>query len=160
MIERTLVLIKPDGVQRGLIGRIIQRFEDAGLKIVGMKMVWIDKEHSKKHYAEHVNKDFYKSLEEFITSGPIVAMVIEGIYAVEVVRKLVGPTEPRSAPPGTIRGDFAHMSYDFSNSKNIAVKNIIHASASSEEAKREIDLWFKPEEIHSYKIVHEIHSMG
>ncbi len=160
MIQRTLVLIKPDGVQRGLMGRIIQRFEDAGLKIVGMKMVWINEDFAKKHYEEHIEKDFYKSLEEFITFGPVLAMVLEGVYAVEVVRKLVGPTEPRAAAPGTIRGDFAHMSYDFSDSKGIGLKNIIHASSSEEDAKREIELWFSEDEIHSYKIVHEIHSMG
>lgn len=160
MIQRTLVLIKPDGVQRALIGRIIQRFEDVGLKIIGMKMVWVDSDFAKKHYSEHVQKDFYKSLEEFITLGPVVAMVIEGVYAIEVVRKLVGPTEPRSAPPGTIRGDFAHMSYDFSDSKGIGLKNIIHASSSEEDAKREISLWFSDDELHSYKVVHEIHSMG
>ncbi len=157
MIERSLVLIKPDGVERGLIGKIISRFEDAGLKIAGMKMVWVDKEFSKKHYKAHINKPFYSGLEEFITSGPVVAMVIEGISAVETVRKIVGSTEPKSAQPGTIRGDFAHHSYSYTDKKGIAIKNLIHASGTKEEAKSEISLWFKEEEIHDYKTVHEKH---
>jgi nucleoside-diphosphate kinase len=157
MIQRTLVLIKPDGVQRSLSGRIIQRFEDAGFKIIGMKMVWVDKDFSKKHYADHVDKPFYKGLEEFITAGPVIAMVLEGVDAIENVRKIVGGTEPKSAPPGTIRGDFAHVSYGYADSKGIGIKNLIHASGNEQDAKREVELWFKPEELHSYKTVHEIH---
>lgn len=155
LIERTLVLVKPDAVQRSLIGEIVSRFEKAGLKIVGMKMVWIDPEFSKKHYAAHVNKPFYKSLEAFITAGPVIAMVIEGISGVEVVRKIVGNTEPKTAPAGTIRGDYAHHSYHFTDMKGIAIRNIIHASGTVEEAKKEIKLWFKDNEIHSYKTVHD-----
>ncbi len=158
MIQRTLVLIKPDGVKRGLIGRIISRFEDAGLKIVGMKMVWIDKDFAKKHYSAHVGKDFYSSLENFITSGPVVAMVLEGVEAVEVVRKIVGSTEPKKAMPGTIRGDFAHHSATYANQKGKSVANLIHASGNLEEAKQEISLWFRDEELHSYKTVHEEHT--
>ncbi len=92
MIERTLVLVKPDGVQRAVSGRIIQRFEDAGLKMVGMKMVWVDEEFSKKHYAEHVEKSFYAGLEAMITMGPVIAMVLEGVEAIALVRKMVGAT--------------------------------------------------------------------
>lgn len=158
MIQKTLVLIKPDGVQRGLIGRIISRFEDAGLKIAGMKMVWINKDFAKKHYSAHVGKSFYEGLEKFITSGPVVAMVIEGIEAIEVVRKIVGSTEPKKAMPGTIRGNFAHHSAAYTNTKNKAIANLIHASGTVEEAKQEINLWFKPEEIHMYKTVHEQHT--
>ena len=157
MIQRTLVLIKPDGVKRGLIGRIISRFEDAGLKIIGMKMVWINKDKAKQHYKAHIDKDFYNSLEEFITSGPVVAMVIEGVEAVEVVRKIVGSTEPKKALPGTIRGDFAHLSAQYANSVNKAVPNLIHASGTLEEAEEEIKLWFKEEEIHDYKTSYEEH---
>lgn len=157
MIERTLVLIKPDGVERGFIGKIIIRFENAGLKIVGMKMLWIDKEFSRRHYAAHIDKPFYKSLEAFIISGPVVAMVIEGIEVVELVRKMVGSTEPKSALPGTIRGDFAHHSYSYADKKGTAIKNIIHASGSKEEAKKEIELWFSKKELHSYSTVHEKH---
>lgn len=159
MIERTLVLIKPDGVERALIGQIITRFENAGLKIVGMKMKWVDKEFSRKHYAVHVEKPFYKSLEAFIISGPVVAMVLEGINAVEVVRKMVGPTEPKAAQPGTIRGDYAHHSYGYADKKGIAIKNLIHATGTKEEAKQEIALWFSKEELHSYATVHEKHTL-
>ena len=157
MIERTLILLKPDAVQRAIMGKIITRFEDAGLKAVGMKMVWLDKDFSKKHYSAHVEKNFYKGLEEFIVSGPIVAMVIEGISAVETVRKIVGGTEPKSASPGTIRGDFAHHSYEYTDGKGIAIKNLIHASGNKKEADEEVKLWFKEEEIHSYNTVHDMH---
>ena len=157
LIERTLVLLKPDAVQRGLIGNIVTRFENAGLKIVGMKQVWVDEEFSKKHYHEHVDKPFYKGLEKFITSGPVVAMVLEGVLAIEVVRKIVGSTEPKKALPGTIRGDFAHHSYEYADKKGIAIKNLIHASDGKETAKKEIALWFKEKELHTYKTVHEMH---
>ncbi len=159
MIERTLVLLKPDAVQRGLVGSIISRFENAGLKIVGMKMVWMTPEFSKKHYAEHINKPFYKSLEAFITEGPVVAYVLEGVHAVEIVRKMVGSTEPRKALPGTIRGDYAHLSYEYADKKGIAIKNLIHASDTIENAKKEVALWFSPEELHSYKAVWEGHTL-
>lgn len=157
MIEQTLVLLKPDAVQRCLTGRIIQRFEDVGLKIVGMKMMWIDRDFAKKHYAAHVGKPFYAMLEEFIIQGPVIAMCIEGISAVETVRKLVGDTEPKSANPGTIRGDFAHHSYEYTDKKGIAIKNLIHASGNKKEADYEVNLWFKPEELHTYNTVHDIH---
>lgn len=155
MIEKTLVLIKPDGVVRGLCGNIISRFENAGLKIVGMKMLWVSRDMAKEHYKEHVDKPFYVGLEKFITEGPVVGMVIEGNDAIEIVRKIVGPTEPKAAQPGTIRGDFSHISYKFADNKNIAVKNLIHASANQEDAEREISLWFAPEQIHDYENVFE-----
>lgn len=157
LIERTLVLLKPDAVQRSLVGNVITRFENAGLKIVGMKMLWVNTDFSKKHYSDHTSKPFYKALEEFITEGPIIAMAIEGIHSVEVVRKMVGSTEPRKALPGTIRGDFAHHSYEYADKKGIAIKNLIHASDTSENAKKEVALWFTKEELHSYKTVHEMH---
>ncbi len=157
MIQRTLVVLKPDAVKRQVVGQIISRFERAGLKIVGMKMVWIDKEFSKKHYAEHVDKPFYKFLETMITEGPVIAMVIEGVHGVEIVRKLVGPTEPRKAPPGTIRGDFAMHSAEYADKKGIAVKNLIHASSDIEAAKREIALWFSDDELFNYETVNEKH---
>lgn len=159
MIERTLVLIKPDGVKRGLIGELVKRFEQRGLKLCGMKMVWINKEFSKKHYATHIKKGFYKTLENFITSGPLIAIVIEGVAAVALVRKIVGSTEPFSAPTGTIRGDFAHVSYHYADKKGVSIMNLIHASGTKEEAEAEIKLWFKPEEVHDYKIAHEEHVM-
>ena len=155
MIQRTLILLKPDAVKRSLVGEIIQRFEKAGLKIIGMKMVWINEEFSKKHYCEHVGKDFYKCLEAFITSGPVIAVCLEGINAIDVVRKMVGTTEPGKALPGTIRGDFAHLSTEWANKKGKAVPNLIHASDKPETAEKEISLWFKKEELHNYKIVYE-----
>ncbi len=157
MIERTLVLVKPDGVQRGLVGEIISRFEKRGLKIVGMKMMWIDRDFSKKHYAAHLDKKMYPMLEEFITSAPVVAMVIEGIHAVESVRKVVGSTEPKSAPLGTIRGDYAHVSYDYADKKQISIKNLVHASGTKEEAEQEVALWFGVDELYTYEALHDRH---
>lgn len=155
MIERTLVLIKPHGILRGFAGQIITRFENVGLKIVGMKMAWVTKELSKKHYKAHVNKPFYAGLETMITEGPVIAMALEGVNSVEAVRKLVGSTEPKAAAPGTIRGDLSHISMAYANEKNIAARNLIHASGTLDEAKEEVSLWFTPAELHSYKTVHE-----
>ncbi len=158
MIERTFVAIKPDGVKRGLVGRIIQRFEDAGLKVVGLKMVWVNKEFAGKHYEAHKGKEFYEPLVNFITEGPVVAMVLEGVNAIKVVRKIVGPTNPLEAPPGTIRGDFSHVSLEYSNEVKRATPNIIHASGNEEEARKEISLWFKEDELHSYKRLDEYYT--
>jgi len=136
--ERTFVAIKPDGVKRGIIGRIIERFEDKGFKIVGMKLLQVTPELAAKHYEEHLGKSFYNRLIYYITSGPIVAMVIEGYDAVESVRHTVGKTSPMDADVGTIRADFAQiMQY-----------NVVHASDSKESAEREISIYFKPEEIY------------
>jgi len=157
MITRSLILIKPDGVKRGLIGEIISRMEKPGLKVIGMKMVWIDEDFSKKHYSEHIGKDFYKGLEEFIVSGPIIAIVIEGVDAVKIVRKIVGDTDPQKAMPGTIRGDFAHHHVEYTNKRGKSIRNLIHASSNREEAEKEIHLWFNEEELHDYKISNEDH---
>lgn len=156
-LERTLVLLKPDAVQRGFMGEIITRFERVGLKIIGMKLVWIDKDFSKKHYEEHISKPFYAGLEEVITMGPVLAMVIEGIEAIATVRKMVGSTEPKSSAPGTIRGDYAHVSYGYADAKKIGMKNLIHASANADDAAKEVPLWFTTKELHSYKSVHDAH---
>jgi len=135
--ERTFVALKPDSVKRGLIGKIIQRFEDKGFKIIGLKMLNVTEEQAKKHYEEHIGKPFYPSLVKYITSGPIVAMVVQGFDAVASVRQIVGTTNPLNADVGTIRGDFAQlMKY-----------NIIHASDAVESGQREIGLYFKPEEL-------------
>ncbi len=158
MIERTFVAIKPDGVKRGLVGRIIQRFEDAGLKIVAMKMVWVDKDLAERHYEAHKGKSFFGPLVDFITEGPVVAMVLEGVNAIKVVRKIVGPTNPMEAPPGTIRGDFSHVSLDYADKSGRATPNIIHASGNAEEAEKEIYLWFNENEIHSYKRLDEYYT--
>ncbi len=181
MIERTLVLLKPDAVKRGIMGRILSRFEDAGLKVVGMKMVQANPELAKKHYAEALipivgnktKKDwdaagmkYSESAEEigkmivggtrkFLISGPVIALVLEGVLAVEVVRKLAGSTGPKDSAPGTIRGDFAHASLGYASLKKKGAANLIHASGSADEAKKEIELWFKPEELFSYKTVHD-----
>ncbi len=157
MIERTLVLLKPDTVQRGLCGEILSRFEKVGLKIVGMRQFWADRDFAKKHYAEHIDKDFYPFLEDMIIMGPVVAIVLEGVEAIALVRKMCGATEPKSALPGTIRGDYAQVSYGHADKKKIGIKNVVHASANSNDAKKEIKLWFKEEELHSYRTVHEMH---
>lgn len=162
MIERSLVLLKPDAVQRGFMGEIVMRFERAGLKIVAMKMVWVDEDFAKKHYREEDivtrhGETVWKNLLRGISQGPVLAFVLEGVHAIEIVRKMVGSTEPRSAPPGTIRGDFAHMSYALADSKNIHIKNLIHASANAEDAKIEVAVWFGPDELHTYKSVHDVH---
>jgi len=165
-MEQSLVLLKPDAVQRGVMGRIISRFEDAGLKIIGMKMVWMDKDLSWKHYEEvgkvatRRGEPVLQRMLKFMTSGPVVAMCLEGIGAIEIVRKMVGATEPRAAAPGTIRGDFSHVSYAYADSKDLGIKNLIHASGDANDAKLEIALWFKPEELHSYKTVHEAHTLN
>ena len=159
-MQKTLVLIKPEGVQRHLVGKILTRFEDAGLKIVAMKQVWVDKEFAKKHYTEDIaerrGKEVREMLLDYITEGPVVAIVLEGVNAIENVRRIVGGTEPKSSPPGTIRGDFAHVSFSYADSNNLPVKNLIHASSDENDAKREIELWFKSSEMHSYKTVQDL----
>jgi len=160
LIEKTLLLIKPDGVQRGLTGEILKRFETIGLKIVGMKMVWIDEVFAAKHYydvKERRGEKVFNGLMSLITMGPVVAVVLEGVDAVEIVRKVCGTTEPKTALPGTIRGDFAHVSFAYSDLVGQAVRNVVHASGKPDEAKMEIALWFKPEELHNYPSVNDIH---
>ena len=136
-LERTLVLVKPDAVQRRLTGEILARLEAKGLRIVGLKQIRVTPELSKQHYVEHVSKPFYPSLEEFITSGPVVAACLEGPEAIAVVRTLMGPTNGRQAPPGTIRGDFG-LSRQM---------NLIHGSDGPDAAKREIELYFRADEL-------------
>ena len=139
-MQRTLVLLKPDCVQRRLMGMIIKRFEDKGLNIVAMKMIRVTPELSRQHYAEHVEKPFYPSLEEFITSAPVVAMAIDGLEVITVVRDMLGATSGLKASAGTIRGDY-------SSSRQM---NLVHASDSEESATRELELYFKEEELCSY----------
>jgi nucleoside-diphosphate kinase len=139
--ERSLILIKPDAMERRLAGRIIGRFEDKGLSIVGMKLLLVTPEFSRKHYAEHVNKPFYPLVEKFIGSGPVLAMVLEGPEAVSVVRAMLGPTNGRQAPAGTIRGDFG-LSRQM---------NLVHASDGADAARREIEIYFTPSELMSSK---------
>jgi nucleoside-diphosphate kinase len=152
-VERTLVLLKPDAVARGLVGKVIGRFEDALLKIVAAKMVWMDADLTRRHYfdlEERFGATVYNLMAEFMQSGPVLALVLEGVEAVGCVRKIVGSTYPNEAPPGTIRGDFAHMSKAYANKHGIAVANLVHASGAPEEAEHEIGVWFTKEEIHDY----------
>ncbi len=141
-MEKTLVLIKPDAVQRGYCGEIISRLERKGLKVVAAKMIQMSREMASKHYQEHEGKSFYESLINFITSGPVVAMVWEGPGAVTLVRALMGATDPQKADPGTIRGDLAVFTGN----------NLIHGSDSPESAEKEINLFFEPEEILDYEM--------
>lgn len=140
-MERTLVLLKPDAVARRLVGKIIARFEEKGLWIVGMKHMTMSHSIASQHYAEHASKPFFKGLCEFMTSSPLVALVLEGPDAIALVRKLVGKTKVAEAEPGTIRGDFALSTQ----------QNLIHASDSAESSAREIPIWFAPAELSSYK---------
>mgnify|MGYP003522421307 CR=1 FL=1 len=183
-MEQTLVLIKPDGVQRGLTGALLTRFENAGLKIIALKMVHPSHEDVDKHYAlteewmkavyekakskydakgetfpfaDHIayGSDIKRGLVDFLKSAPVVAIVLEGEQAVSLVRKLVGSTEPASSAPGTIRGDFSHDSYALANAQNRPLRNIIHASGNVEEAKNEIAIWFTDTELHKYEHVND-----
>jgi nucleoside-diphosphate kinase len=189
MTEQTVVLIKPDGVKRGLIGEIITKFEKVGLKIISMKMIWVEKDLVGKHYADkedylrgvgektlqnymkygvdpnetlgtadplEIGKKVRQWNMEFMSSGPVVAMLIEAPCVVEIVRKIVGSTFPQNAQPGTIRGDYSFDSAFFSNIGKRTTRNIVHASGSVEEAQFEKELWFKEKDIYSYKTVSEI----
>jgi len=156
-IERTFIAFKPDAVQRGIVGDILHRFERAGLRIAAMKMVQATDDLLEEHYSEHVDKEFYEGLREFMKEGPVIAGVLEGVNAVENVRKLVGDTEPKSASAGTIRGDFTHVSYAHADEAGKAVKNVIHASGDPDEAEEEIGIWFAEAEVHDYRRVGEHH---
>jgi nucleoside-diphosphate kinase len=138
--ERTLVIVKPDGVQRGLVGPILSRLEARGLKLVGLKLVQVSQSLAEQHYAEHLGKPFYEGLLRYITSAPVIVACVEGTSAVQMVRNSVGATNPLNAAPGTIRGDFA---LDIG-------RNLIHASDAPETAQRELALWFTPEELVNY----------
>ncbi len=152
--ERTFVLVKPDGVKRGLIGEVLKRYENAGLQIAAAKLISCSKELAEKHYGEHKGKEFFKPLTEFLTSGPSLALALEGSQAIDVVRKINGDTEPKSAAPGTIRGDFTHMGYARCPELNGTIYNVVHASDSPESARRELNLWFKEDDfVDSYNTV-------
>ena len=182
--EQTLVIVKPDGVQRSLIGEIIRRFEQAGLKLAAMKMVLPTTEHIEQHYTldpnwrmvtgEKTIKSYKEkglippsddplvitakilaNLKKYMTSGPVVAMVWQGAHAVKIVRKITGGTEPLTSDVGTIRGDFVLDSYQISDADGRAVRNLIHASGSTEEAVMEIKHWFAPQEVHKYQLIQE-----
>ena len=152
--ERTLVVLKPDAVVRGLAGRIIQRFEDAALKVIGMKMRGIDADFARKHYfdlEERHGAAVYNTTAAFMQRGPVIAFVLEGDDAVATVRKIVGTTYPNEAQPGSIRGDFAHQSKAVAGATGKAVANLVHASGNREEAQYEVNLWFDKTELFGYQ---------
>jgi nucleoside-diphosphate kinase len=182
--EKTLVIIKPDGVQRSLIGEVIERIERVGFKLVALKFEIPTKEKVAQHYTidpewilktgekslkakQNIGEDIsgidpytfgktiLEKLQSYMTSGPVVIMVWQGAHVVQVVRKIVGGTEPKTSDVGTIRGDFVHDSYEIANLENRSVKNVLHASSSTEDSEKEINVWFKPEEIISYRLIAE-----
>lgn len=161
VVEKTLVVFKPDAVQRGLVGEILTRFERVGLKIVATKMIAPTKEHYHKHYEEigqmitRRGEHAFDVTLQMMTQGPVIAMVFEGVEAVQLVRKLVGGTEPKASPPGTIRGDFAHMSFGYADGEKKGIPNLIHASGNEEEAEKEIDHWFADSDLYSYEALNE-----
>jgi nucleoside-diphosphate kinase len=158
-IERTLVLMKPDAVTRGILGRIIMRFENALFKVVGAKMVWIDADLMRQHYfdlEEQAGTEVYNVTASYMQQSPVIALVLEGVDAIGRVRKMLGPSIfPGDCPPGTIRGDFGHQIRAYANTRGKTMANLVHASGSAGDAKREIELWFKPEELFSYEILAE-----
>lgn len=182
--EKTLVLIKPDGVQRGLIGEIIKRYERTGLKLVALKMIIPTEKMVEEHYLvdpdwkfkagqkaieaynkkgitppsnnpEKIGEKVLLNLKKYLTSGPIIAMVWEGMNAVGVIKKITGSTEPLSSDVGTIRGDYTIDSYEIADIDNRAVRNLIHASSSKKDAEKEIKVWFRPKEIFNYRLINE-----
>ncbi len=159
MLQKTLVVLKPDAVKRGLIGEIISRFEKVWLHLVAMKMIWVDDELAHKHY-EGIGALLTRKWQavfdvnaEYMKAGPVVAMIWEWVDAIEIVRKMVWPTEPKASQPGTIRGDYAHASYWYVDANNAWLTNLIHASATAEEAAAETELWFGNEEMHDHEIM-------
>lgn len=160
-VQRTLVLFKPDTVQRGLVGEILTRFERVGLKIVATKMIAPDKQHYHTHYEEigqmitRRGEHAFDVTLQMMVQGPVIAMVFEGVEAVALVRKLVGATEPKSAEPGTIRGDYSHMSFGYADAEGKGIPNLIHASGDVDEAKKEISHWFSDDEMYDYQALNE-----
>ncbi len=162
-IEKTLIVFKPDAMQRGLVGEILSRFERSGLKIVATKMIKPSKEHLEKHYEEigklksRRGQKAFDITVELLQESPVIAVVLEGVEAVSLVRKLVGPTEPKSAPPGTIRGDYAHLSFAHADDADVSsyLPNLLHASGDVNDAKQEIVHWFAENEIFEYEVLHE-----
>jgi nucleoside-diphosphate kinase len=160
-LERTLIVFKPDSIQRGIVGEILARFEKAGFKIVGSKMLKPTHDHYFHHY-ENIGKmvsrrgqKVFDITLEMMNEGPVIAFVLEGVEAVNIVRKMVGATEPKSALPGTIRGDYSHMSFAHADSEEVGIPNILHASGDAEEAKQEIAHWFSDSELFEYETAHE-----
>jgi len=160
-IEKTLVIFKPDAVQRGVVGEILTRFEKVGLKIIGMKMLSPTRDEFFLHY-EGIGKMIsrrgqaaFDGAVQYMLQGPVIAMILEGVEAASLVRKMVGATEPKSAVSGTIRGDYSHISFNYSDAQGKPIPNLIHASGDAEEAKQEIAHWFSDSEIYDYCALHE-----
>ena len=165
-MEQTLIILKPDAVKRGIAGEILSRFERAGLKIIGCKMLRPDEGHYHKHY-EGISKMVSRRGQAafdvtlaMMQEGPVIAVVLEGVRAVSLVRKMVGDTEPEKAAPGTVRGDYAHLGFEHANKEGIGVPNVIHASGNSEEASSEIRHWFSDSELYEYETVHEYYTQA
>ena len=160
-MERTLVIFKPDAVQRGIVGEILSRFEKVGLKVVAIKMLSPGTDHFYHHYetigkmVSRRGKDTFDTTVDAMGEGPVIATVLEGVEAVSLVRKMVGTTEPKAALPGTIRGDYSHISFAYANAGGLAVPNLVHASGDEVEAKEEVAHWFKDSEIFEYTATHE-----
>lgn len=160
-MERTLIVFKPDAVMRGIVGEVLSRFEKVGFKIVAAKMVSPDHDHFFEHYEgigtlkTRKGDEIFENQLKAMQAGPVIALVLQGVDAVETVRKMVGNTEPKSALPGTIRGDYAHVNYDQANASGRSISNVLHASADKSEAEREIAHWFSDSEFHDYTTVHE-----
>ncbi len=160
-MEKTLIILKPDTIQRGIAGEILSRFEKVGLKIVGTKMLAPSYDHYFHHY-ENIGKMISRRGQKafdvtlsMMNSGPVIAIILEGVEAASLVRKMVGATEPKSALPGTIRGDYSHMSFGHADQNDVGIPNLIHASGDAEEAKAEIAHWFAESEIFSYETASE-----
>ena len=159
-MERTLIILKPDALMRGVAGEIIARFEKVGLKIVGTKMLQPDVDHYHHHY-ETISKlksrtgdEVFNTIIDMMQQGPVIAIVLEGVGAVKIVRKMVGSTEPKEALPGTIRGDYSHISYAHADQEGVGLANIIHASGDEKEAEAEISHWFAENELYDYEPLH------
>jgi nucleoside-diphosphate kinase len=160
-LERTLIIFKPDAVQRGIVGEILSRFEKVGLKIVGNKMIAPSYDHYYHHY-ENIGKMISRRGQKafdvtlsMMNAGPVIAFVLEGVEAVALVRKMVGATEPKSALPGTVRGDYSHMSFGHADANDVGIPNLIHASGDVAEAEIEIKHWFSESELFDYETAHE-----
>lgn len=159
-MQQTLVIMKPDAVQRGIVGEVLARFERTGMKIIAMKMVYPDTDHFHKHYEgigtliSRRGEDIYNVTLAAMTESPVIAIVLEGVDVIECVRKMVGATDPAEAAPGTIRGDFTHISRAHAIAEGKTLPNILHASADLAEAQQEIKLWFEAHEIHRYDNAH------
>lgn len=165
-MERTLIILKPDAVKRGIVGEILTRFERVGLKIVASKMLQPDTEHYYHHYeniGKMVSRRGQRAFEvtlDMMNEGPVIAFVLEGVEAVKLVRKMVGTTEPKEAQPGTIRGDYAHISFGHADKEGIGIPNLIHASGDEKEAEEEISHWFSESEIYDYETVYEVYTQA